>query len=63
MIANVGAREDEESIASHLYSVLREFDDKEIDYIYSEDFNTPRIGHAIMNRLMKAAGQQIINVE
>jgi len=61
-IANIGAREDEDSIASHLYGVLRDFDEKNISYIYSEDFNTPRIGHAIMNRLMKAAGQQIISV-
>lgn len=61
MIANVGARDDEEAIANHLYSVLRDFDEKNIDYIFSEDFNTPRIGHAIMNRLMKAAGQQVID--
>lgn len=62
LLMNMGAREDEESIARHLYSVLRECDEKEIDIIYSEDFETPRMGQAIMNRLIKAAGHNIIEV-
>ncbi len=62
LLMNMGAREDEESIARHLYSVLRECDDKEIDIIYSEDFETPRMGQAIMNRLIKAAGHNIVEV-
>ncbi len=61
-IINIGAREDEETIARHLYSVLRECDDKDIDIIYSEDFSTPRIGQAIMNRLIKAAGHRVVEV-
>lgn len=62
LLMNMGTREDEESIARHLYSVLRECDDKEIDIIYSEDFETPRMGQAIMNRLIKAAGHNIVEV-
>jgi L-threonylcarbamoyladenylate synthase len=31
-----------------------------VDVIYSESFSTPRIGSAIMNRLLKAAGHQVI---
>ena len=36
--------------------------DKGIDIIYSEDFSTPRIGQAIMNRLIKAAGHRVVEV-
>ena len=43
-----------------LYKILREFDDWNVDAIYSESFATPRIGQAIMNRLLKAAGHQVI---
>ncbi|MCR5508491.1 MAG: L-threonylcarbamoyladenylate synthase, partial [Lachnospiraceae bacterium] len=62
LLLSVGARSDEESIARHLYSSLRECDDKDIDIIYSEDFNTPGIGQAIMNRLIKAAGHHVVEV-
>ena len=58
----IGSLEDEESIARHLYAVLREFDTLGTTVIYSEEFNTPTLGMAIMNRLMKAAGKKIINV-
>ena len=61
-IMNIGGLDDEDSIARHLYSVLRECDDKDIDIIYSEDFSTPRIGQAIMNRLIKAAGHRVVEV-
>ena len=39
--------------------ILREFDDDQVDYIYSESFDTAGIGSAIMNRLLKAAGHHI----
>ena len=58
----IGSREDEESIARHLYDTLRECDTEKIDCIYSEEFNTPVMGQAIMNRLIKAAGHRIVNV-
>ncbi len=61
-IISIGTRSDEDSIARHLYRILREFDEKDVDIIYSESFSTPRIGQAIMNRLLKAAGHQIITV-
>ena len=34
----------------------------DVEQIYSESFETPRIGQAIMNRLLKAAGHQVIHV-
>lgn len=61
-VVSIGARQDEDAIARHLYRILRQFDDMEVDVIYSESFATPRIGQAIMNRLLKAAGHQVITV-
>ena len=58
----IGSRAEEETIARHLYEVLREFDTAGVDEIYSEAFYTPKMGQAIMNRLLKAAGHKIINV-
>lgn len=62
MVLSIGAREDEDAIARHLYKLLREFDAADVDVIYSESFATPRIGQAIMNRLLKAAGHQVLTV-
>ena len=39
-----------------------DFDEEEVSYIFSESFDTPRMGQAIMNRLLKAAGHQVIEV-
>lgn len=62
VVRNAGALSDEESIARHIYSILREFDSLGIEFIYSEEFDTPTLGMAIMNRLLKAAGHNIIEV-
>lgn len=62
IVKSIGSREDEDSIGHHLFEVLREFDHCQVDAIYSEAFFTPRIGQAIMNRLLKAAGHKIISV-
>ena len=61
-VKSVGTRTDESTIASHLYGILREFDNEKVDYIYSESFATGGIGSAIMNRLLKAAGHHVIEV-
>ena len=62
IVKSVGTREDESTIANHLYGILREFDAEKVDYIFSESFATGGMGNAIMNRLLKAAGHQVINV-
>ena len=59
---SIGSRMDEISIAQHLYAILRDFDELDVSAIFSESFQTPQMGQAIMNRLIKAAGHQIINV-
>lgn len=56
VVKNIGARDNEKSIARNLYAVLREFDDEDVEEIYSESFASQGIGNAIMNRLEKAAG-------
>ncbi|MFT4107189.1 MAG: L-threonylcarbamoyladenylate synthase [Lacrimispora sp.] len=60
IVRSLGTRAKEETIAHSLYSVLREFDDLDADYIYSESFSKDHLGQAIMNRLVKAAGYHII---
>ena len=63
LVLDTGDIENEIQIASRLYDNLRRCDDENIDEIYSEEFNTPVLGQAIMNRLIKAAGHNIINVQ
>lgn len=62
IVRSIGSREDEEGIARHLYEVLRNFDSDQVCAIYSEAFYTPKMGQAIMNRLLKAAGHKIIHL-
>ena len=56
VVKNIGTRDNDETIARNLYGVLREFDEEDIEEIYSESFASTGIGSAIMNRLEKAAG-------
>jgi len=58
----IGTRENEKTIAQNLYTVLREFDEIQVDVIYSEGFSEENFGQAIMNRLLKAAGHNIIKL-
>ena len=60
IVKAAGTRTEELTIAMHLYGILREFDELGVSKIYSEAFDTPQMGQAIMNRLIKAAGHQII---
>lgn len=58
----VGSRQDEESVARHLFAVLREFDEEGVTRIYSESFEARGLGQAIMNRLLRAAGHKVVRV-
>ena len=62
VVKSVGSRKDEGSIARHLYTILREFDDEGVTKIYSEGFYTAGFGQAIMNRLLKAAGHKVVKL-
>ena len=61
-VKSAGARTSGETIASRLFRILREFDDEEIQVMFSESFGEGGLGQAIMNRLMKAAGHKIVQV-
>ena len=59
---SIGRRDNPDTIATHLYSILRFCDDFELDYIYSESFFEDGLGNAIMNRMLKAAGYHLISL-
>ncbi len=63
VVKSIGSRSSESTIAKNLYRVLREFDEEDVSYIYSEGFNEDGIGNAIMNRLEKAAGHHTIQAK
>ena len=49
-----------EEVGSSLFDTLRQMDKMHIDIVYSEEFPSKGIGHAIMNRLLKSAGYKTI---
>ena len=55
-----GRRAELETVATALYDTLRRFNEADVDIIYSEVFSSKGVGHAIMNRLQKAAGYKLI---
>ena len=61
-VKSAGSRDDEQAIAHNLYRILREFDDENVEVIYSESFDNGGMGQAIMNRLLKAAGHNVTEV-
>lgn len=62
MLEVSGSRGEPAGIARHLYDALRSFDQAGMDVIYSESFEYGPLGGAVMNRLKKAAGYQILEV-
>ena len=61
-VISLGGICDEETIARHLFDALRRFDEAGVEAIWSESFDTPKLGDALMNRLGKAAGGRVIRV-
>ena len=59
---SLGSRKNEEAIAHHLFEVLRQMDDEEVQLIFTESFAETGLGQATMNRLLKAAGHQVISL-
>lgn len=60
-VLSVGSCSNLLEVASNLFEVLRKFDDSHTDIVYSLAFPEEGIGKAIMNRLEKSAGYNIIN--
>lgn len=61
-VYTLGSRSELESIARNLFYGLRFLDDKGVDIILAEGYPRKGMGVAIMNRLAKAAGNNIIVV-
>ncbi len=55
-----GNRSNPETVAQHLYEALRAFNEAGVDQIFGEVFQKTGVGVAIMNRLEKSAGGNII---
>jgi L-threonylcarbamoyladenylate synthase len=58
----VGDRDAPLTISSNLFSILRKFDRLGVDEILAEGISREGLGLAVMNRLYKAAGYNIIKV-
>ncbi len=58
----VGDRKEQITVAAGLYGALRDFDAAGVEYIFAESFRGEGLSYAIMNRLLKAAGQRVIRV-
>ena len=58
----VGEGCDDATVAHNLFAVLREFDEEGAEFIFSESFDGGRLSDAITNRLLKAAGYDVLEV-
>lgn len=61
-VISLGSRKELDIVARNLFEVLRGFDGTDVELILSEAFEENGIGVAIMNRLKKSAGFDIIEV-
>ena len=60
-VITVGSVRSGVTVAARLYAALRECDEAGAEVIYSESFDGTDISDAIMNRLLKAAGQRVLH--
>ena len=63
IVLSLGSRERPEEIGANLFKLLRKFDFLGAERVYSEVFSEEGEGMAIMNRLNKAAGYQVIDLD
>lgn len=62
VVLEYGTREDLAGVASDLFSTLRAFDRHGVDVVLAEAVPATGIGLAIMNRLRRSAGGQVVSV-
>ena len=60
VVVVLGGRERPQEAAQHLFAALRELDDSGADIILAESTDQSGLGYAVMNRLWKASGGDII---
>lgn len=63
LVEDIGRADDPDANAQRLYDSLRRCDAESVDVILSEEPKSGRLGAAIMNRLIKAAGHNIIHLD
>jgi L-threonylcarbamoyladenylate synthase len=63
VVRSLGSRSDLAKVARSLFRLLREVDSEGVDLIVAEGFPTSGLGLAIMNRLRKASGYNIVKAE
>jgi len=62
MIKSLGSRFNLDAVAQNLFRLLREFDAEGVDVIVAEGVPQEGLGLAVMNRLRKASGYNIVKV-
>lgn len=62
VVLGYGSLQRLETAAQGLYAALRAFDDADVELIWAEACPQEGIGHALMNRLAKAAGGNVVHV-
>lgn len=64
-IVTCGSWHDPASVARHLYAAIRQFDEFGATRIFAEAYPLldGGLGHAVMNRLIKAAGNQMVQLK
>ena len=60
---SLGSKERLHESAARLFGILRKFDKMGIEHILSESIPLEGEGYSVMNRLLKASGNNIINVD
>ncbi len=62
ILRRMGPRDDLVRIAQNIFKILKEFDQDRVDVIIAEGVSTRGLGLAIMNRLRRASGGNIIKL-
>lgn len=57
-VYTIGSKTNPEEVAANLFKILRLMDTEGIEYIFAPSFPQEHIGRAVMNRLLKAAGNR-----
>jgi len=63
VVKSLGSRSNPASLAKNLFKMLREFDEEKVDVIIAEGIPLRHLGLAVMNRLRKASGFNIVKAD
>jgi L-threonylcarbamoyladenylate synthase len=63
VVKSLGSRFNVDAIARNLFKLLREFDSENVDVIIAESVPAEGLGLAVMNRLRKASGYNIVKAD